>query len=115
MAKAIAARIETLDEAFLVTLQGFVQAADAEGDAAVAGALCAADWRCRLLPADEPCMLCCWLRATGAAQAICMLLCGAGVQCRVAVQSASAASTSAACADPPKAYHPAGGSCDCGC
>ena len=37
MAKAIAARIETLDEAFLVTLQGFVQAAEAEGDATVAG------------------------------------------------------------------------------
>ena len=31
MAKAIAARIETLDEAFLVTLQGFVQAAEADG------------------------------------------------------------------------------------
>ena len=40
VAKAIAARIETLDEAFLVTLQGFVQAADAEGDAAVAGGPC---------------------------------------------------------------------------
>ena len=37
VAKAIAARIETLDEAFLVTLQGFVQAAEAEGDSAVAG------------------------------------------------------------------------------
>ena len=48
VAKAIASRIETLDEAFLVTLQGFVQAAEAEGDAAVAGAPVPAVSHCRV-------------------------------------------------------------------
>ena len=70
MAKAIAARIETLDEAFLVTLQGFVQAADAEGDAAVAGTLLEADRRCSLYTMAEPCATCCWRQAAGAAPAI---------------------------------------------
>ncbi len=54
MAKAIAARIETLDEAFLVTLQGFVQAAAAEGDAAVAGGACG---RCPVQPGTSPLQL----------------------------------------------------------
>ena len=35
--KAVASRIDTLDEAFLVTLMGFVQASEAEGDTGMAG------------------------------------------------------------------------------
>lgn len=35
--KAVASRIDTLDEAFLVTLMGFVQASEAEGDSGMAG------------------------------------------------------------------------------
>lgn len=34
---AVASRIDTLDEAFLITLMGFVQASEAEGDAGMAG------------------------------------------------------------------------------
>ena len=58
MAKAIASRIETLDEAFLVTLQGFVQAADAEGDAAVAGAIPNPDPDPNLEPAESDLRVC---------------------------------------------------------